>query len=520
MIEALRLWKLRPFKFKETFRYQYVISQDDLEVPFFNTVKLGGWHISSGADLPVAEILDKSGKKVGFILGIGVARSGLISGSWQLDLSSRTKSFFDKFEELLKDVAGRYAIILSANKQTRFYCDPVGTIGAVYEAEHMRVAASPLLAIDRPVIPNPSFDHEKMEALGGKYSIFHTADAHIKRLNPNCYLDLETFQESRFWPKDEVFDASEAEYLDIFSEISTTTKFNIEQIADHYPTAMPVSGGQDSRLLLAMAGDAVQKVSQVFTHVDKWITTIDAMVGEKIANAAGVKHETHHKDDHDVSKREQQQLKTRYSIAFGNPAEPARQMTNGAVRSLKKNAVVLRGHQTDLLRAVFVRRQKKFWTDFKWQLELLLILPRGHLDQETEDVFTPDYQKWYDSLPSNAVEKSVDFMFLEIYYSSTIGASFPASWNNFYMSPYNSRRLIELSLKFKEDFRKASLPVFCITQLQNPDIAQVFYDFEYTHRRNKGDDGVHKIERVYETVQKRMDKTSALLESFKGKTSD
>ncbi len=487
MVEAERLWKLRKTKFQTVFRYQYVISKTKLDVYSFQTVTLNNWHISYGTALPFCRIYDSTGQWIGVLLGIAVAKNGLAQEKLDLDISVSDPDFFEKFERLLKDFAGRYAIFLSVGNKTRYYCDPVGMIGAVYEKDHQRIAASPLLTIDREVILHPMYDHEKMEKFKGKYSIFHTRDAQIRRLNPNCYLDLDKFEEKRFWPKDEVFAAGREDYCDIMDEIAATTKFNIEQIANTYPTALPISGGQDSRLLATMAGDAIGKIDQVYTHINKWMNTVDVTIGALIANALGVNHEVHTKGEHKFSKRERVNFNNMYSLAVGFPATIPAEYSNGNIKKIKTDAVILRGHQTDLLRAVFVRRPKSLWTDFTWQIRLLLILPRDQFNKALSDTFIPEFQNWYESLPDNAKEKSVDFMFLEIYYSSTVGATFPGLWNNFYLSPFNSRRLIELSLKFKEDFRKNSMPVFCINRIQNPEVADIYFDFDYMNKAARVD---------------------------------
>ncbi len=513
MVEAERLWQLRKTKFQTAFRYQYVISKTKLDIFSFQTATLNDWHVAYGAALTFHQIYDSTGQKIGVLLGIAVTRNGLVQKTLNLDLPVADPGFFEKFERLLKDFAGRYAIFLSTGKNTRYYCDPVGMIGAVYEKEHQRIASSPLLTIDRPVIPHPLYDHERMEKHKGKYSIFHTRDAHVRRLNPNCYLDFDTFEEKRFWPKDEVFEAGEGDYLDIMDEIVASTKFNIEQIANAYPTALPLTGGQDSRLLATMAGDVIGEIDQIYTHVNKWVNVLDADIAASIASELGQDHQIHTKDAQPFYKRDVANFNEMFSLAIGYPATVPVEFSNGNVKSIKSDAVILRGHQTDLLRAVFIRKRKEKWTDFDWQLELLLILPRNQFDKELADKFRPDYQNWYDSLPLNAREKSVDFMFLEIYYSSTVGATFPGLWRNFYMSPYNSRRLIELSLKFDENFRKQSLPVFCINQLQNPKVAEIYYDFDYMHDDVRPD-GEAVIQLCHERAAKRTVRIKKLIESL------
>lgn len=479
MFQAQVLWKYRYGSFADRFRYQYVISHSAESLDGFHEHRLGGLYIYSGRDLPVREVHDSSGSNIGYVLGIAVGMKGNeTTEPVKLPFKKSIKDFWGRFASWLNDAAGRYAFVMDATGGPRLYTDPVGMIGAVYNPEDGFVASSTYLAIKRPLRPNPKYDFDVIRNLGGKLSLFHTADEGVHRLNPSYYLDLTTFKSTRFWPGDLSFTPEPEDPTEVYREIIDTTRANIGAIAAAFPCSLPVSGGMDSRLLMAFAGDHLGKINQFYTHINNYATRRDAAIAAELCRVCNVEHEVHDRRKFGMARRDLRLTLRAYELTFGAPASPPREYQNGVINGVPEGNVVLRAHQTDLLRAVYVFRPETEWRDPEWQIERLLIVPRAHFNQDVVDRFRDDFVAWQDTLPAAAMAKAADFMFLEVYYNATVGAVFPALWRNFYMSPYNSRRLIALSLQFSERRRRASEPVFELIEMMNQDLSMVPFDFE------------------------------------------
>ncbi|MGJ8602615.1 MAG: hypothetical protein ACSHXH_00705 [Marivita sp.] len=479
MFEAQRQWTYRLGPFEDRFRYQYVISRTAEALDGFTGHVVGNVHVHCGSHLPVSNVYDSADRPIGLLLGIAAGTMAVTSTNRiTLPFSSRSKNFWARFESFLNDAAGRYAFVLHALKATRLYTDPVGMIGAVYNAEDGFVASSPLLAIKRPLRPNPKVDLESIRDRGGKLSLFNTADAAVRRMNPNCYLDLDALREHRFWPRDEQFTPEPETILDIYAQIIATTRANIAEITGSYPCSLPVTGGMDSRLILAFAGEHAAKLDQVYTHINNYATRRDAAIAADLCRVAGVAHDVHDKRQVSMTPKDIRRTLAAYQVTYGAPVKPPKEYLNGVITGVPDGNVVLRGHQTDLLRAVFVFRSEKHWRTPDWQIERLLIVPRADFDSSIADRHRDDFLAWQATLPDTAMAKAADFMFLEVYYPSTVGASFPALWRNFYLSPYNSRTLIALSLQFSERRRRAALPVFELIEVMNSDLSKIPFDFE------------------------------------------
>lgn len=475
LLEAERIWPLRGREMTTVFRFQYALCEPEQTADFLTQrFRFGSRNLLVGKDLPVSALQDVDGVNVGYMLGLAVGPEEQISETHQFGFSQSDPEFWEQFETFLVDCAGRYTFLVDSGSQARVYCDPVGMNGVVFDPEAKRLASSPLLAIDRPVIPNQRYAADVLAEHKVRYTLFHTCDDKVKRLNPNYFLDLKTFEKTRFWPRDEDFSLKAQSHADTYDEIISRLAFNIKELTTHRACVMPISGGRDSRILASVGKDSLENVDLFYTHIKNYASEVDAHVGRGIAKSLGVEHVTLGGRSTDNSERwERNYLSRAYGVTHASEAEPPKEYMTGAIKSIPGDKVILRGHQTDLLRAVYVFRDKEEWRNHAWQLQRMLIVPRDAFNRDIAKLFKGDFYEWQETLPDCAMEKAADFMFLEVYYNSTVGASFPALWQHFYMSPYNSRRLISLSLRFDEKERRAGHPVYDIIQKCSPECARI-----------------------------------------------
>lgn len=456
-----------------------MISPTAKDIPGFRNFLGAEWHLAAGADLPVCDLLDVDGHPLGYLIGVAVGPEGLLKdGANRIPAAQADAGFWGIFETWLTELAGRYALLLTVQGKTRFYVDPVGMIGAVYNPQAKLVAASTLMAIMDAVQPNPKFDFDIIRDHGGRLSLFHTADVRVRRLNPNYYLDLGDFSIRRHWPQDEQFALQEHQILDTYDEIGKRTAFNVSEMTKANPVSLPISGGQDSRLMLGFSRGNVEQFTRIYTHINNPAGRRDAAIGAALCDRIGQPHEVHSWRSSRIKKWMVQEFQTSWDIAHGVESPMPREYQNGVILNLPEKEVVLRGHQTDILRAVYVFKPKQFWTRADWQIKRLLIVPKVMFNKDVVARFSDDFFAWQGTLPANAMEKAADFMFLEVYYNSTVGASFAACWRNFYISAFNSRKLIALALSFPDAVRRTSEPVFDLIQRLSPELAPVRYDFD------------------------------------------
>ena len=427
-----------------------------------------------------ALLVDCKGRFFGYVLGIAVDKSGLIKGEHRLEeLDLDDPQLFLRFAEYLDDVSGRYVILCGAGREQRVYTDPVAMIGCIYDPIKSRVGSSLNLVLDRPLVNNPKTDDEAILQRGGKYTLFHTQDAHAKRMNGSCYLDLDTMIETRFWPRTDKFEVPVEEYGAVYDEIIETGRHVIAEITSAFKTAMPLSGGRDSRLIAALAGKHIKKVNQVFTHITNYSTRYDASVAALMARHLKVPHQVHSWRDPTPPERSRYKYRADlrgFQTALGAKAPMPDELVKNVHQFLEEDQVVLRGHLTDLLRAVYVFTSKrKRWKDLDWQVQRLFPVQTSEFTPQVYENYLPDFVAWRRTLPPSALELPLDFMFIEVYYNATVGYTFNGLHKQFYMSPFNSRRLIELSLAINVDYRRTMKPVDDILYRIDPGLCAIPY---------------------------------------------
>ena len=468
--------------FGQAFRYQYVIAPQQLSLPDFETTKVGAHFVHIGAALRHARLVDRNGVVFGLCLGIAVDHDGALpEEALRESFDSTAPDALHELEHYLVNLAGRYAIVSHLAGKTQFHCDPVGMIGAVYAPETGRIGASTFLCIDREVIQNPLYDPEEVAAGTASYGFSHTPDARVFRMNASHRMPLATLQSERFWPfKEDRFDAEKAELGPIYDEMITATQEIMTRMNALGPTSLPLTGGNDSRILLALAGDQGRSgIAQYFSHINNYANRRDAGIGAKMCAAVGMTHEAHDRRQIKVPRYVCRLAARRYVIASGALGAVPKEIHNGLFASVTENAIVMRGHQTNIMRGQYLNSSNpQAWARPDWQILTMAVGQNGRSEAETVAAFTPEFEKYYNDLPDNAKERSADFIFFETLVPAALGVLFPGQDHAFYLSPFNSRRLVQISMMPDTQYRRSNLTTYDLLLRANPDIAYVPFSFE------------------------------------------
>lgn len=460
-MEAFRLCENAKVDFASAFRYQYVASPKPMDVPGFSATTVGGYYIYFGPDLRSRPLIDGSGATFGLVLGIAVDHDGRTAEDAlkAVIANASAATAQEALERYLAKLAGRYAIFVTISGRLLFYCDPVGMIGAVYAAETRRIGSSPTLCIDRPYEDNPRYNIKTIADGKGMYGFDHTRDLHVFRMNANHRLDLVEFVTTRFWPRDDdVFGLEQAEYGSAFDEIIAAERRIIDRITTLGTTVIPLSGGNDSRMILALtAAETRKRVALYYTHINNYSGRRDADLGQKLASRLDLPHEKH---DHKTAKTDPAAAALAakaYAIASGGLGACPAEIANGLYQLLPKDAIILRGHQCNILRAQYVRfADPERWTDPMWHIRWMRLLPSESFGPRQRRKFVPDFMRFYNDIPKSAQARSADFFFFEALVPAALGHVFPGLSHAFYMSPFNSRRLVQLVMGFDTAYRMSN----------------------------------------------------------------
>ncbi|MEJ8560573.1 hypothetical protein QTO30_04545 [Yoonia sp. GPGPB17] len=454
---AVALCKENEMSFEDVFRYQYTISSSELDLAGFTTHTLGPVVLQTGEALGCLELHDARGRLFGLIFGVSAPHDGQPVDTFLRDrFDSQANDAASVFESRLTHLSGRFGVIVTLGDDHRFYTDASGMIGANYCAESKIAATSVNLCIPRPA------DADGLAAAKpGVFALDYTSDHAVSRLNPNHYLDLDTFETKRFWPReDDIFHLDPPQYAAALDEIILATRQIINRMAAENSVAVPLSGGFDSRSIVALADDVtLHGISQIHTHVTTKINITDAAVANQICGMKSIGLEVHNtlRTRRFPGIDSPKYIESRCKIANGGMGQPHNFLLNGTYTRVKRDSVVLRGQQIPILRGLFVNNaDSAHWTADTIAAHFMNLLQLNDLEDEALRAdFKMRVSAIYDELPTNARQRALDLLLVEAVNGPDLTSWMCAVSQSFYTSPYNSRRMIQLFSSFDTKFRRA-----------------------------------------------------------------
>lgn len=240
---------------------------------------------------PSIAVHDAAGARIGLMLGhpIDLVRGVVPSGRY--DVPAVIGNDIDAFveEQIHANLSGSYLFILSHGNHRRVYLDAGGSMSAVYDPEAGRVAASTRLLLDDEAYRG-RFDSELHAFLEvsreGWFPAGLTAHRGIGRLQANHYLDLDSWEQRRHWPRGPVPEVSDP--VDSSRRAGMAVRGTIDALRSSGRVAMALTGGNESRLLLAVCRDIAQELD--FVMVDNPNQDVDHVLAEQLAGRFGLKH--------------------------------------------------------------------------------------------------------------------------------------------------------------------------------------------------------------------------------------
>lgn len=466
----------RNIEYAETFRRQFLFSPDAVRVPEgWKSVACAGGRLAFCRELEATELISRqSGQPIGYVLGIALtADSDLLEGRCEIDAQT-----IDVIESFVESLSGRFVAVVDAHGCQRFYVDPSCSLVAFFNPENGRVGASLSLVLDRPVKDNPSLPYDAFKASSGKYYFFgETVDAIVRRMPSNHYLDLASFACSRHWPKDTIeFEPSDAPAEELDSIMERLSR-HLNTLMRKRKCAFPISGGGDSRILLAAAahGKALDFDSQYFVHTDNFMTKLDCIVAINLAQRLNLPLQI-------VSAKAQRVLENFSEERFRELTEMVdlRSSFQNSYHARKlvvhesppKADLLLRGGLIEMTR---LNKWKPNWGEFTPEKGLRALPHPRKLDDDFFEEKLPKYCEWYDALPEPARQAAVDFGHFEIWLPSTGNMTYHTMANHFMMNPFNDRRLLRSTAKLPHMFRKNGRPQRHIMRKFLPEIKNVPY---------------------------------------------
>jgi hypothetical protein len=252
--------------------------------------RLGTWQMAHHPTLPVIDIdrpatTDGEAATVGWLLGYPITAEGRLLGD------GTTIPLLAEPADLADDLGGRFLMIITDTECPAIYPDAVGSYSSVY-CPSLRIAASTPALI--PYASTTTDRHELIEQLGipwttGTFPFGMTSRHGVERLLPNHHLDLSNWTMVRHGPRRR-YERGEISVEETADRIATIVRRQIDAIMDHIPCHLPLTAGNDSRMLLACAGHRRHELALYTVDIPDLDGATDVATAAAIARRFDLNH--------------------------------------------------------------------------------------------------------------------------------------------------------------------------------------------------------------------------------------
>lgn len=269
-----------------SFPKQWLISPDRIEEvvggkqDFFS-----GWHLAAAEAVPILRLYDADGFECGRLIGWVIEEQHLHLYDGDLALG-----FGESPEELFMRLAGRFVMLWRCSQgELRLREDASGGLPAIHIPE-ARVIGSTVTLLDQ--IHSLPIDAEIDEIFSfpvrrGFLPFGLTPRQGAHRLMPSHELELDGFTVKRIWPKTGFMRTGPEEFLDQARKVATVLRAQVAAILAQGETVILLSGGRDSRVVLAAARGMTEKM-RAETLGDAG--SRDVFIASQVARMAGLPH--------------------------------------------------------------------------------------------------------------------------------------------------------------------------------------------------------------------------------------
>ena len=253
--------------------------------------RLAGWHLAHHPTLPVIDVVDPAiddpgDTPVGWLLGYPITPEGRLLGN------GATVALPGDPADLADDIGGRFVMIITRDGDAAIYPDAVGSYSSVY-CPSLRIAASTTALI--PYESTTTDRHELIDQLGipwtnGTFPMGMTVRHGVERLLPHHHVDLREWTMVRHGPRRR-YERGELSVEETADRIATIVRRQIGAVMDHIPCYLPLTAGNDSRMLLACTRQRSHELALYTADIADLGGADDVATAATIAQHLGLDHE-------------------------------------------------------------------------------------------------------------------------------------------------------------------------------------------------------------------------------------
>ncbi|HOX90083.1 MAG TPA: hypothetical protein PLN55_10775 [Burkholderiaceae bacterium] len=427
------------------------------------------WTIEIGPDLPCLELRLPDNAGCIWLLGHPWVPDGTVAAFIEeLPRPASREQWLIRLDQL----RGSWCAIVVTDRESFVMLDAAGSLPAFFDPGARALASCVALIATQPALEAADDTLGQRRRSSESYLPFGlTAWPTVAHLLPDHALDLESFHPFRHWPFRWPSPTSDLDAT--VDEIVSELRLAMAVACRDGRPLMGLTGGRDSRVLLACARDLVGNIDFfTWAHADDGARR-DLADAAALAELAGVRH------------RDQAVIAP--DAAFD---EYWALSTSGALSDRRAKAAAASSVSLGSQRAMILGTGAEVGRAYYWQSGDQH-LPHLELDDLIERLGVPATavvaeagQQWLSSLPVVDVEAALDLAYIE----QRLGcwASAWASGSGVgprYLFPYVGRRLFELYLALPAEFRRQDALAAEIIRRTWPDLLRLPFNRPASWRR-------------------------------------
>jgi len=363
------------------------------------------------------------------------------------------------FLDELNRLAGSYVVILYAKGLLKLFNDAGGLMGIYYEQDK---AASSLTLLS-PIECDEFIDKNyKFKQGNDWYTGSKTAYLNIKKLIPNCSLDLHAGKCERYWPLDN-FTQSYQNYTDeeLVTMIASLLSSMMAGVALQGDLLISITGGQDSRVILA-ASKSIWNKQKFFTISGKGIDSDDIRISELLAKATGINHKFY-----PIVSTANWLYELYDDICAGESIGMRREISGTCFKVEGVNTIHVNGNYGELCKS------------FYWHNKSPKVFKESSVIRDfasPSETVVEGINEWIKTLPNLKASQKYNLFYLEQRGGRWVAAGENSS-RLFYeaFSPFNNRLLFTYICSLSEELQYGGKLLKLLTERMAPEIANIPY---------------------------------------------
>jgi len=462
------------------FHGQFILSRSEGNKPAsWKKFILDGWILKVHPLLSVIKVIQSGHDLAGVFVGHVIDPGGeLLTEDISLELPQGFIPSEKNLENYISDFAGRYIYISLLPGLARIYPDSGCSLALVYHPGKNLVASTAGLVkwYGDEEVPN-------RESLMGElapnefYPGGSTGYPEIKRLLPNHYLDLVSFESIRHWPRElpEVVKKSEIEPL--LRVIGNKIRTNMKAVTDKYPSWMGITSGRDTRILLAVGMDLKDRITYFSFDYKNAVGNYDLKIGSEIAARYGF--------DHRVLAIEkpsrQESLEYLARIGYSGNAGKTRDFYKTLLVNANLSGALLSGFSGEMTRSPYLYKYGLTKESINEKKYLWLM----HLPER--EPFLSSFSNWFREIKDFELGTSLDLLYLEQRFGTWAAPHFYGfAPFRLHIVPFVGRNIYADLMRLPIDYKSQQKVPLGITSLFFPELNEYpnyFYNIKPYHVR-------------------------------------